>query len=230
MSISNARSPNLVQRLDSNHLEIAQNEFDKDYYENGVASGKSGYSHYRWIPELTIPMAHNFTKLLHLQDKDKVLDYGCAKGFLVKAFTLLNINAFGCDISPYAVEHADADIRNKVKLYNGEIPFEENFKWIIAKDVLEHIPKEDLPTILGQMRQKSNHLYAVVPLGDGQKYIVPEYEGDITHRIRECKEWWEQTFEQNGWNVTHSTYLVKGLKDNWSHYKKGNGFFSLERE
>ena len=38
--------------------------FDEDYYERGAETGKSLYSHYRWMPELTIPMCHHIAKYL----------------------------------------------------------------------------------------------------------------------------------------------------------------------
>ena len=37
--------------------------FDEDYYERGAETGKSLYSHYRWMPELTIPMSVSYTHL-----------------------------------------------------------------------------------------------------------------------------------------------------------------------
>ena len=74
----------------------------------------------------------------------------------------------------------------------------------------------------------SKKLFVVVPLGENNKYVVPEYEGDITHIIRENKEWWESLFIKTGFKIIKSEYIVKGIKDNWSQYKKGNGFFVLE--
>ena len=47
--------------------------FDEDYYERGAETGKSLYSHYRWMPELTIPMCHHIAKYLELKETDKVL-------------------------------------------------------------------------------------------------------------------------------------------------------------
>ena len=38
--------------------------FNEDYYERGAETGKSLYSHYRWMPELTIPMAHHIAKYM----------------------------------------------------------------------------------------------------------------------------------------------------------------------
>ena len=38
--------------------------FNEDYYERGAETGKSLYSHYRWMPELTIPMAHHLARYI----------------------------------------------------------------------------------------------------------------------------------------------------------------------
>ena len=43
-------------------IKISSEKYDKDYFKNGIASGKSCYSNYRWLPELTIPMAYNIIK------------------------------------------------------------------------------------------------------------------------------------------------------------------------
>ena len=48
--------------------------FNEDYYERGAETGKSLYSHYRWIPELTIPMCHHIARYMNLGDDDKVLE------------------------------------------------------------------------------------------------------------------------------------------------------------
>ena len=59
-------------------------KYDKDYYENGVAKGISGYENYRWIPELTYPMAYSVCKSLKIKKNDKVLEYGCAFQMIVR--------------------------------------------------------------------------------------------------------------------------------------------------
>ena len=69
--------------------ELAGDFYNEDYYENGLALGCSGYSNYRWIPELTIPMAYHIINGLNISENSRILDYGCAKGYLVSAFKLL---------------------------------------------------------------------------------------------------------------------------------------------
>ena len=73
--------------------------YDEDYFERGIESGKSLYTNYRWIPELTIPMCSFLNEQLGIGQSENVLDFGCAKGFIVKAMRLLGRNAYGVDLN-----------------------------------------------------------------------------------------------------------------------------------
>ena len=111
-------------------------DYDEDYFERGVELGISGYSNYRWIPELTIPMCARIVEYLTISDEDIILDYGCAKGYLVKAFRLLHKRCFGYDASEYALSQVDADTKQYI---SDDLKILGNFDIVIAKDVLEHI-------------------------------------------------------------------------------------------
>jgi SAM-dependent methyltransferase len=208
--------------------------YDKDYFEKGITTGKSCYMNYRWMPELTIKMTHCLIKHLKLKETDKVLDYGCAKGFMVKAFRILDIPAYGCDISPYAIDNADADIRHYcalIKKSSKLIPFGFNFDWIITKDVLEHMDEKTLDTFLKCSFKKAKKAFHVVPLAENNSFIVPEYNKDVTHVLAKNVSWWREKFESFGWVTASFSYRVRGIKDNWTErYKYGNGFFGLERK
>ena len=49
-------------------------------------------------------MAKDFIKYYKLKPGDKVLDIGCAKGYLIKEFLDKKIDAYGLDISKYALK------------------------------------------------------------------------------------------------------------------------------
>lgn len=206
------------------------NKYDEDYYERGVQLGISGYTNYRWMPELTIPMCEMMANYLCIPKNQKILDFGCAKGYLVKAFIELGYDCDGVDISEYAISQAPQEIRDRLFLYNPENLDNKYYDTVIAKDVFEHIEPKDLSKILWELSDVTDRIFCVAPLGDGEKYIVPEYENDITHVIRQPKEWWVDHFKKSGWNTSFFSYLLDGIKDNWSHYTKGNGFFVLTCE
>lgn len=200
--------------------------FNEDYYERGVELNISGYSNYRWIPELTIPLAFRIIEKLNIQEDETVLDFGCAKGYLVKALRLLFREAYGYDVSEYAL----SDAPHEIKKYLFNFLPDKKFDWVISKDVLEHVPYEMIDVILQDIKKLGNNFFIVIPLGSGGKYEVPSYEFDKTHIIRETKDWWSQKFEENGFEICYNEYFVKNIKENYSHYPKGNGFFILKRK
>jgi SAM-dependent methyltransferase len=211
-------------------MEMIDEDYDEDYYERGISSGKSGYDNYKWLPELTIKFAYQLIKNLDLKPHNKVLDFGCAKGFVVKALRLLDIDAYGCDISNYAISNSDMEVKEYCKLIRGKIPFELKFNWVIAKDVLEHLHEEELGNVLRYISEVSEKLFVIVPLGDNNKFTVPQYNFDVTHKLAKTEEWWTKKFNSYGWTVDKFSYLINGMKDNWSKYKKGNGFFFLKKQ
>lgn len=203
-------------------------EYDADYYLHGKETGKSLYSDYRWLPDLTVPMCRRIVEYLGIRQGETVVDFGCARGYVVKALRILGLDALGQDISEWAIAHADEE--TKPYLVPTGIPL--TCDWLIAKDVLEHL---DDATLCGVLRSASlgarKGIFAVVPLGDGRgRYVVPEYEADITHRQRlTLAEWLERFVEgfddRCAWCFT-ACYRVPGIKDNWSHYREGNGFLT----
>lgn len=202
-----------------------KNLYDKDYYERGIETGRSCYTNYRWIPELTIPMAARIIEYCGIGEDDKILDYGCAKGYCVKAFRLLHRQAYGFDISEYARDNAPKDVEEYI------LPeLEGSYSWIISKDVFEHVPYEEIDELLCRLRKMTKNMFAVIPLGGGieGRYIVPAYELDSTHIIREDLQWWTERFQKAGFDIMEAAYSVKHIKENWENFEKGNGFFLLK--
>lgn len=215
--------------------------YDEDYFLHGQESGKSLYSDYRWLPELTIPMARIIAHHLGMRTNDCVLDFGCSRGYIVRALREIGFNAFGQDISTWAIEHADekaAPYVNDSWIDNRTTHEDDGgFDWLIAKDVLEHIPTSELVAQLHIFRNSIRRgIFIVVPLAKDNPsvpatYVVPAYEADITHvQRRTMGEWLSLILGVFGhdWSV-EASYRIRGIKDNYSQFEKGNGFITLRR-
>ena len=201
-------------------------KYDEDYFERGIELGISGYSNYRWIPELTIPLCARIIEDLRISDTDRILDYDCAKGFYVKAFRLLHKQCWGYDISEYALSQADDSIKQFV---SGDLDLLGDFDLVIAKDVLEHIDYANIESILKRIYTITEDLFCIVPIGRDGKYIVPIYELDKTYIIREDLNWWGNMFQDCGFYVEIAKYNMKHMKQNYEKWEEGNGFFLLRK-
>lgn len=220
-------------------------QYDADYFLHGRESGKSLYENYRWIPELTIPMAQRIAEYLGIRKEEPILDFGCSRGYLVRAFRELGYEAYGVDVSQWAIDNCDETVRDYVTCASVVPP---GMAWVIAKDVLEHVP--DLEKTIGDMMTSASiGVFAVVPLGDehaepyessddGTKgcYVIPEYELDVTHLHRLSLRTWAALFNQAALQYatdmyTELRYRIPGIKDNYYKpgWEKGNGFITARR-
>ena len=214
-----------------------KNIFDKDYFTDGIAKGISCYENYRWIKELTYPMANSIFTFLNLKRNSNVLEYGCANGFLVKCLKDFGVNAYGIDISNYAISNCPVDIsRNVSVITNNDVNRaikkttfkKKKFDWVISKDVMEHIKPSDLNVIIKKISKITKKMFVIVPLGDNNRYRIKQYHLDKTHIVIKNERWWINLFKKNNFDIEDVSYKVDGIKDKWYKYNKyGNGFFQL---
>ena len=201
-------------------LNVDNHLFTKDYYEDGVRKHISGYENYKWMPTRSIPEALDIKNAFDFQS---CVDYGCAKGFLVHALRILGCDAYGEDISEYAIENCHPNVREYISLPNDKF-----YDLLICKDVLEHIEVEDIPSVLTHFKKKSNQFFFTIPLGDNDRFRIREYEVDITHVTKKDEEWWINMFEDHGFKLMKFSYSLGSIKQKWiESYPYGNGFFFL---
>jgi SAM-dependent methyltransferase len=99
-----------VQGKDANRALALK--FGFEYFDGPREQGYGGYRYDgRWVP-----IARTFVAHFGLKPGDRVLDVGCAKGFLVKdlADVCPGLEVYGLDISEYALTHAHEDAAGRV--------------------------------------------------------------------------------------------------------------------
>lgn len=97
----------MFQRIKRDYADFDYHYFDNPKSLSGFRGffeeGNSAEGHRDFVKE-----AQTIASIPGLRN---VLDVGCAKGFLVKALRNLGIQAYGIDISEYALSKAEASIR-----------------------------------------------------------------------------------------------------------------------
>lgn len=112
----------------------------------------------------------------------KVLDVGCAKGFIVEDLRGFGVDAYGIDVSEYAISCAEESI--KPYLYIGNAitdlnQFSDNeFDYIISKEFLDCVDRNDLSQLINEMNRiskKQIHIVLGEVLGEVlQKFYINE--------------------------------------------------------
>lgn len=117
-------------------------QYDRDYFD-GTGSD---YGAYRAEDMLRYfrPLAEG---LLEATGAQRVVDLGCAKGYLVQAFREAGAFAVGVDVSAYALPEAPDGVRGylaRSDLEHDGVPFRAgSFDLAISSEVLEHIAKPE---------------------------------------------------------------------------------------
>jgi ubiquinone/menaquinone biosynthesis C-methylase UbiE len=179
-----------------------QQMYDRDYYENGLATKKSNYKNYSWerLGTYFHATAQHIVKCLKPK---KLLDVGCAKGFLVYALGELGVDACGIDVSEYAVANAKAP--DMVKLGTAEkIEHQDNsFDVVTALDVLEHIKEKEVPQVCAELLRVTRKWVIV-------RVPTKKVPGDLDayHETIRPKEWWEEQFAAAGGKVVSCEAFV----------------------
>lgn len=132
-----------------------------------------------------------------LFDPKKVLDIGCAEGFLVQAFRGLGVEAYGVDISEYAISSSPPETRHRlyrVDIEKDKLPFENSsFDLITMIDTIEHL--YTFGNTLSEIRRtlrENGILLLTTPTDKGAE------KADITHVNVHPRQFWVRLFSNHG--------------------------------
>lgn len=197
--------------------------YTEAYYMDGVNSGLSNYHQYVWNPEKTLQWAHAFRRLLNIPDGARILDVGAAKGMYVKALRMLGMDAYGYDISEFAVANCDPDVKPYMSNHLNGARFDLTF----SKDCFEHIPPMELENLIKRLLLFTERLFIIVPLSferDGA-YVHSKEENDKTHVNRwPLQDWISFVGQVSTSFITSGSYMYPGLKPGAYEVYRGYGF------
>jgi GT2 family glycosyltransferase len=149
----------------------------------------------------------------------KVLDVGCAKGFLVEALRDRGIEAFGIDISEYAISEVRADIRPYCRVASAVDPFDDQYDLIICIEVLEHLTEEEGRQALANIRRSS---------GDVLFSSTPDDFEEPTHVTVRPRFYWIEQFAEHGLYLD-VVFDAGFIAPHAMRFRKGEVAVSLQR-
>ena len=183
-------------------------QFGEMYWDGPREYGYGGYRYDgRWRAVARDIIAH-----YRLEPGMSVLDVGCGKGFLVKDLMLEcpGLQAFGLDVSLYALQTAPIDLAGRLHLGTAEkLPFPDNsFDCVISLNTIHNFPRPRAVKAMAEIERvsKGSRSFVVV-----DSYLTPEQKEVfeswvLTAEFHDYPDEWIRLFTEAGytgdWNWT----------------------------
>ena len=177
--------------------------YDKDYFHGAT---KSNYSDYA---ENDTHRGRAYDIKRKFPDAITILDVGCAYGYVVKYLREMGYEAFGCDVSEYAISQSVCPEYCKVGSVT-DLPYKQKFDLVISTDVLEHLHNDDVAKAVSELKR----------VGTMQDHAVSTWNGktDEEHQAIHEIQWWEERLA--GCSPSNYSYYEQCAKD--FDYDKAN--------
>jgi SAM-dependent methyltransferase len=157
--------------------------FDAYYYQHGLGQP---YERNEWWLGFFGRIADRIVADIRPRS---VLDAGCAMGFLVEALRARGVEAYGIDLSEYAIGQVHPDARPYCWVGSVAEPFPQRYDLIVSIEVLEHMPQAEAERAVANFCAHADDvLFSSSPL---------DYR-EATHFNVQPPEVWAELFARQG--------------------------------
>jgi ubiquinone/menaquinone biosynthesis C-methylase UbiE len=200
---------NVAKRAEAKNPEVVAiaKQYGEMYWDGPRGYGYGGYRYDgRWRP-----VARDIIEHYGLKPGMRVLDIGCGKAFLVKDLMLEcpGLEAFGLDISLYAIKHAAEELAGRLHLGSADaLPFPDRaFDCVISLNTIHNLPRPRAVKAMAEMERVSKGNSFVVV----DSYRTPEQKEIfeswvLTAEFHDYPDGWVRLFSEAGyrgdWNWT----------------------------
>jgi len=182
------------------HIRISR-QYGVDYFDGPREYGYGGYRYDgRWVL-----IAQDMIEHWGLKPGMRVLDVGCAKGFLVKDFMKAcpGLECFGLDISEYAVKNCEPEVVGRLHIGNMvKLPFPDNsFDAVVCINTAHNLEHGDCVNAIREIQRVTKNGNAYIQV---DSYRTPE-ERDIfvdwvlTAYTHDYPDGWRSIFSEAGY-------------------------------
>lgn len=162
----------------------------------------------------------------------KMLDVGCAYGFLIRHLRARGVESWGVDYSQYALDHAPDDIREHLGWFDLTQPEPSlprhpprGYNVVTCFETLEHIPEpgvgQALDHIVASMHPQGM-LIATICVD-----THPNPYHDPTHVTIKSPAWWDEKLQEH--NLERVDFMEEDLK-RFHLFKSHEGVFACRRK
>jgi ubiquinone/menaquinone biosynthesis C-methylase UbiE len=162
-------------------------QFGREFFDG---ERRHGYGGFNYLPRFWQPVVPDLQRHFGLRAGMRVLDVGCAKGFMLHDLQTLipGLQIAGVDVSGYAIEHAMESVRDQLQVADArELPFADaSFDVVISINTIHNLERDDCAQALREIER----------VGRGRAFVTVDAWRNEEERER-----------MMAWNLTAKTIM-----------------------
>jgi len=203
---------NIQKRKDAKDPSViaVARQYGEVYFDGPREYGYGGYRYDgRWVP-----VARDIVVHFNLKPGMRVLDVGCAKGFLVKDLMQVcpGLEAFGLDISRYALMHCEPEVVGRLHLGSAEeLPFpDRSFDCVLSLNTVHNFPRPRAIKVMQEIERVSGGRAFV----QVDSYRTPEQKEIfeswvLTAEFYDDPDGWRKLFDEAGYSGDYYWTIIE---------------------
>lgn len=188
--------------------------FGKEYFDGSRDQGYGGYVYDgRWVS-----VAKKIINTFKLKDGSKVLDIGCAKGYLIYDLYKENnkLELLGIDISKYAIDNSPKEIRKFLKVKDcRDLNYKDNsIDCVISINTLHNLNYKECKKTISSIQRISggNAFIQVDAYRNNNEYDI-FVDWMLTAKTFLKPDEWLDLFKEAGYTGFYNWTILKGNGD-----------------
>lgn len=188
---------NLVSRNFGTEADkILARQFGREYFDGERYQGYGGYKYDgRWRS-----IARRICDHWNLKPGDKILDVGCAKGFLMKDLMIEcpGLECFGIDVSDYALNCAEKEACGRIGRANAlHLPFKDNsFTAVVSINTIHNLEVDGVKQCIKELSRVASKQYLQIDAYRTKEELEIFLRWVITAKTFMKPDEWEALFQE----------------------------------
>ncbi|GHF80447.1 class I SAM-dependent methyltransferase [Thalassotalea marina] len=197
----------------ANVITEADREIAREYGEAFFDGDRThGYGGFHYAPRFWQPVIPDFIEHFSLSGNEKILDIGCAKGFMLYDLkqALPQTHLVGLDISEYAISKAKEEVKPYLQIGDAKaLPFKDNeFDVVFSINTVHNLEREECINAIKEIERVSKgKAFITVDAYRNEEEKKRMFQWALTAKTILHVDEWVALFEEAGYSGDYYWFI-----------------------
>jgi len=186
---------------------LNKDEYDKSYFDGKLVKNpkRGGYFDYSLHEHSQSEILSFLASIIaSFTENKKVLELGCAKGFIVDILRKSGVQAYGIDISSYAIDNSPSSVKKYLEVADTRVDLKKykDKQWYLVYSIrnMECLDPSEIPSVVKQLNRISvNQIHIITE---------PDKTDDGNYTYMNLNEWLKYDFNKGTKIISYQTKKI----------------------